>query len=176
MEWLVRSQAPLTAENSGSRRHSVEFYTLHLHLQHWRLGIWHTTPIPAGAWRLHTEQWNFTPKHFWPLMFQPHWFGRNWEKNIYIQFLLQGFMTSKPLQLYLDFFFWQIICVVIMLFYVYAFSSVLFIEIVWGIRLFAFVYLMPLFCTSVTNVSGWMRFFLHASFHVSSLRLQPVAS
>lgn len=56
----------LTAENGGSQRHSVEFYTLHLHLQQWKPGIWHTTPIPAGAQRLHTEQWNFTLKHLRP--------------------------------------------------------------------------------------------------------------
>lgn len=54
------------AENGGSLLYSVEFDTLHLHLQQWRPGIWHTTPTPAVAQRLHTEQWNFTLKCFRP--------------------------------------------------------------------------------------------------------------
>lgn len=58
---------PAHSWDDGSQRHSVEFYTLHLHLQQWRPGIWHTTRIPAGARRLHAEKWNFTLKHSRPL-------------------------------------------------------------------------------------------------------------
>lgn len=66
VEWR-ESRDPLAAGNGGSLQHTVEFYTLHLHLQQWRPGIWHTTPILAGARRLHTQQWNFTLEHFRPL-------------------------------------------------------------------------------------------------------------
>lgn len=51
-------------DNSGSLWRSLEFYALHLYLQHQRPGIWHTTPTPPGAGTPHAEQWNFTLRHF----------------------------------------------------------------------------------------------------------------
>lgn len=95
----VWSRDLLPAEKGGSLRH-LEFYTLHL--QQCRPGIWHTTPIPAGTQRLHTEQWNFTLKHFQYLYDHVSallvWKKLRKQKRL-SAVLLQGFMTHKPLQL-----------------------------------------------------------------------------
>lgn len=96
---------PARSWDGGSLWRSVEFYTLHLLLQQWKPGIWHTTPLPAGARRLHTEQWNFTLKHFRPLC--AHVLASLVWKKLRKQkktekasaVLLQGFMTNKSLQL-----------------------------------------------------------------------------
>ncbi len=146
---------PARSWNGGSPRHSVEFHTLHLHLQQWKPGIWHTTPIPAGARRLHTEEWNSTLKHFWPLHIHvsAHWFERNREtKNDFAVFLQLHDQQTFATCLYT--FSVDQLCV----FCICSVASHSTFCHVLGNSLNAFVYLMLLLCLTVTDINVWMRF------------------